>query len=1266
MQPYKKRDITIRFIPNLLADEGRILKSLPYNRDWTIRRYLKKSKFDFKDMQVAVNGNKVEDLNKHLTVGDEITIFPEIEIAAIGAAIYVWWMSLGVVGATLFIVGAALTIYSIVSALMVRSPKLPTFNTSSSSLAGEGGLDEGPAYSWDGARTTSDVGRPIPVIYGERVVGGNVLNEYVSTDGNNSWLHTLLGIGWGELESITLRRINRNTATNYPGWSLTTRMGTLNQEVIPNFHDSHNLISIGVPLIQSNAYTYTTDGNDIEAFEIYLQLPSGLWQQDTDGSILSYAVTYHVEYKLHSSESWTDLGSTTISAKSRSALKRIFRASGLDPGQYDIRVTKTSAESDFTHTNDLYLERIDEISCEDEQIFPMVACAAVDSIALEQLSGAFPDYELFIKGRKIMTPQVLNGATPVPWDDYYWDPDDACYKLWDGTPLTWDGETFVTAYSANPIWCTYDLQINKIFGAGHYITAADNDIDYLIEQSQYCEERVPDGIGGYEKRFRMDIVIDSQQKALDLVLQLCTIFRAYPFYSDKGQVKIVVEKPEIPAQLFSPGNIIEKSFSESWGSRRDIPNVVNVQFDDEDNNYTTQTVQAVVDDEALVANKPLNSVLIRYYGVKKSYAIRYGRDYFKTLKYISNTIRFSSALGSMIRQCGEVIDIAHDVPQWGFGGTVRGAIYKGDYSAVITYAVNEAVTYEEDEYKCIEPSLNHLPIDTDYWEAISRTTIKLDRTVTIESGKSYSIRVDFARGGYEEKTVIDASGSYTEVNVNEAFSKTPLAYDIYSFGEVEKVVKPGRIMGITRNRSGEIEFEVPEYNENIFDDSAVIIPQTKYSSLSLSAPFVASLKLTERLTKLGDGTIEDVIDVWFDKPSFADNAVKSYQKARIYLSDNNGLSWEYCGETQGIHFSIVGGLRDGMTYIVTVVSVTTDGEEGSRAASPSSSITLIGKSAPPSDVSTFLVNQNRDRLYFGWPGVADIDLAGYEIRVGESWEAGYILATQIKNTSFISLNLKVGADQKFWIKAIDTSSNYSTNPTQATITIDSIPFSNIIESYSEQTGWAGSKTNTVKVDDNLEIAEGELSGTYETPVRDVIYVATFKIGIETVIVDASSAGRMNDSPTRRMNDSPTRRMSGEEVTGAASFEIKTSEDNITWSSWQAWQPGDYKCRYFQLRMTLARSDASNTIRCSEFNYYTDLPDMDENDTDEVTDAGTGKAVTFGKVFHEAPNVNIDILSGDAFVYKFDPIPDITGFTVKLYDLTGVAKTGQFSYHAHGV
>jgi hypothetical protein len=317
-------------------------------------------------------------------------------------------------------------------------------------------------------------------------------------------------------------------------------------------------------------------------------------------------------------------------------------------------------------------------------------------------------------------------------------------------------------------------------------------------------------------------------------------------------------------------------------------------------------------------------------------------------------------------------------------------------------------------------------------------------------------------------------------------------------------------------------------------------------------------------------------------------------------------------------------------------------------------------------VTTFLVNQSRDRLYFGWTRVTDVDEAGYEIRYGASWASGAIIVSRLLANNFILLNFKVGNAQSFFIKAIDTSGNYSTTAKEAVITIANIPFTNIIKETDEQTAWAGTKVDCSKVGNNLELDAGKLTGTYTTPVIDVGYVATFKIGIETIAVVAGE-DTWQDFGEETFADVPeTLRFSGSEVAGALSFQINISDDNINWSGWTDYQAGDYKCRYYQLKMTLTRASTLQDLEVSEFTHYADLPDVDEFDDNTVSVAADGKAITLIKTFHEIPSVNIDILSGDAYVHKFSVAPSITGFTVKLYDLSGIAKTGNFRYAAHGV
>mgnify|MGYP001164758926 CR=1 FL=1 len=601
--------------------------------------------------------------------------------------------------------------------------------------------------------------------------------------------------------------------------------------------------------------------------------------------------------------------------------------------------------------------------------------------------------------------------------------------------------------------------------------------------------------------------------------------------------------------------------------------------------------------------------------------MREARYFLHFSKYVDRAISFKAGIDAIACQVGDIIDFAHDVPQWGFSGRVV--------------------------------------------SAASATQITLDRPVTIEAGKTYSLKIKHSDDTIESKTVTNGAGSTNVITVASAFSFTPSAYDIYSIGETAIVTKPFRIMSLQREPESEVSITAVEYNGTIYDDSVPPLPTPNYSALELSPPDVDSLTLTERLVRLNDGTIENVIDVWFQKP-LPSTRVLVYQKAKIYLSDDGGASYAYKGETYGTHFAIQGNLTDGISYKVKVVSVSVDGIETALDSAQVRTIQLIGKSAPPSDVTSFIAVQSRDRLYFGWSAIDDLDLSGYEIRYGESWETGSVIVTNLKNTNLIRLDLRIGNNQSYWIKAIDTSGNYSTHAAEAVISIENIPFTNIIESYSEQTGWAGTKTDLVKNGDVLIHAPGELIGTYVSPVRDVGYVASFKVGIETVIDAADVAVEWDDDLNARFDDDNTLRFSGREIVGAGSFRIKTSEDNITWSDWSVWQPGDYKCRYFQLEMTLSRPSTTIPLECSELNYYTDLPDIDEFGDGEVTVAANGDEIAFTKTFHRPPAVNISILNGQGMAHQFISSPTTTGFTTKLYKLDGTAVTGGFRYHAHGV
>ena len=1214
--------ISIKYIPNILKDEGRIKKEFEFSRSKTIKDYLELSgySYDPEKSKVIVSGKKIDDFSLHINDGDEITITPDIAFAAIFGFLQLgtFWATLGtILDITLLVASIGFSIYS-----MLTTPRAPSYST----LTPSGSIDESsPTYGWSGIATTMDVGTPVPVVYGEHRVGGNVINSWVRADGDKNYLNVLLGLCEGEIQAIAENTgeliINNNPSENFDGISVSRRYGTKDQSVISNFEDSHNLYAINAELTKNNPYVYTTVDSDVEGFEVHLQSTGGIFGQDDNGTIISWTITYKVEYKLHVDSTYILADTINITEKMRNTVRRIYRKTGLPANKYDIKVTRTSDDSALSpmRQGDLTWTQVDEIKTDDFR-YPYSALIGVEALASDQLSGAMPDFGVIVRGKKVKVPYILNGATEVDWEDYYWDPLTEEYKLLsNNTVLSWDGTTYVDRWSANPVWCLKDLLTHGRYGLGQYINVSSIDEPMLLEMSQYCEERVPDGLGGYEKRFRLDIVLDGQSKALDAINQICSSFRGLPFYSG-GTIKIKIDKPENPVQLFTMGNISINSFNQSWKSIKEVPNVIEVQFLDKNKNYEQDT--ALYEDPISLANgDPVRTRTIRLFTTSLSQVMREARYALKLAKYINRTITFKAFIDAIACQPGDVISVSHDVPQWGFSG------------------------------RCVEGG--------------ELSKVVLDREFTIEDGKSYKVMVQFKDDKIEEKNVTNPAGTYTYLTVDTPFTQIPDVFDKYSVGLTTAYKKDFRIVAMKKNKDLEVDISCIEYDARVYDDSAITLPTSNYSMLDLSIPTVTSLYLTEQLIIKGDGRVENAIDVWFDIPDFA-NYVKRYSRAKIYLSEDN-IRYEKVGETTGKHYQISGNILDKQIYYVKVVTVTDTNEEGQLSSAPSNNITVVGKSAPPSDVESFLVNQSRDGMYFGWTPVDDLDVKSggwYEIRRGIDWDSGELVTSNLKSDRWFTNSLKIGVDQSYWIKAVDSSGNYSTNATEAVVTVDEIPFRNIVITFSEQSTWYGTKSNLEKSGNNLIISSGQLSGTYTTGIKDVGYVASFRIILD-IICAITQGMAFNSDGVTRFNSISNMRFTGIDTPGVSSLRIKTSEDNITWTDWKDYQFGDYKCRYYQLEMTLTRESTSINLLCSQFEHVADLPDVDDKGSDEVTVAATGKAVVFSKTYHEAPNVHIEILTGSGVYYRF-PDKDTTGFTVILYDAAGSEVTGTFDWHSHGI
>ncbi len=1045
------------------------------------------------------------------------------------------------------------------------------------------------------------------------------------------YLNMLVALCEGPIEEIRDIKINGNPIENFMEGENRVeyfiRLGEASQEPVPYFDDLHDLHTINASLTKDNPYTYTTEGTDIEKFAVHLIFPNGIFMQDqSSGQIKPWSVSFKIEYRQTGATDWTNAGTYTVSKKSRSQVRRKIIIELPSAGQYDIRVTRTSDDSDFYHQGDAKLLYIDEVKS-GKLSYPYTALLGIRALATEQLSGGLPNVTCVVKGRKVKVPKVLYGTEELEYDEYYWDGSN--YKRFsDDATCTVDGYT--TKWTANPVWCLYDLLTNTRYGIGEFIPESKLDLDKFNEMARYCDELVPSGIasGVKEKRFRLDVVIDSEARVPDLIAQLCQTFRAFAFYS-AGLIVPRINKAESAVQLFTMGNIIEKSYTQRYASLKEIPTVVEVSFMDRDKDYEREMIE-VADETALANGEPIRKRRLDLIGVTRlSQAIREAKYVLRLAKNCTRMISFKAGIDAMVAQVGDVIYFQHDVPQWGYGGRVVAATN-------------------------------------------SPATITLDREITIEAGYTYKVLVRKADDTFEEKTVTNTEGTYTTLNVDSDWASLPQKYDLYVVGKQNIYKKPFRILNIQKEATGEVNISALEYNEDVYDDSEeIVLPDINYSDLHTDIPLVSNLELTERLVKLKDGTIENAIDVWFTKPSIGQNWFKKYARAKIYISEDDGKSWIYKGETAGEHFEILGGVKDGLTYKIAVTSVCDNGEESLIDNSPQEQITIQGKTAPPEDVTGFAVNFYTDKLIFTWNHVSDIDLKGYEIRelpsADADWGMGTIIATAITENRYELATFTAGT-KYYAIKAIDTSGNYSQNMATDSIYISSVPEKNIV------------------LERGLDLSKGTLSGSAERCWMKGYSEDYYRIGLSILTSEKWDEGTWDDGTCW---DTPVETSEATYISevidlgksykcsinleiglanvqgGQLTIYIAYSDSDPDPSNFVSFAQGEFTGRYFKFKFVFKTNNENYGVDIYKIRVIFDVPDKTQEGID-VAVAGTDWTQIDLSDFTEVRTLIVSSRNG-AYVPETDESGLPSYFKVRLLDpANSMAQVaGKINYFAKG-
>ena len=499
-------------------------------------------------------------------------------------------------------------------------------------------------------------------------------------------------------------------------------------------------------------------------------------------------------------------------------------------------------------------------------------------------------------------------------------------------------------------------------------------------------------------------------------------------------------------------------------------------------------------------------------------------------------------------------------------------------------------------------------------------------------------------------------------NVRLGFSAKPFEVAGWAFAQSQM----GGGMGLG------IDLNLREISSSVYDwsaeETAIISNNT-----NLPNPFdiaVPSIAITDELRNFNQEAITAlIVDV-----STEDNFVDNFEVLAKKSSDSNFTNM---GRASGGRFELI-NVEDNITYDVKARAITTLGSKSSFATGTHQ---VVGKSAPPADVTDFSVNIDGAVAHLTWTPVADLDLSHYKIRhSGATSGATYQNATDLvpkvaRPAQSVTVPALTGT---YFCKAVDKLGLSSNTAATSVAIIDSIQLLTDIGTITESTGFAGTKDDVVvttggtlildtlglfdstagNFDDAVGLFDGgggtvDNLGTYDFATKtDLSSKFTAKV---TPFITVSRSDYVNTFDDASGNFDAREGNFDGDVTAFddtnVEFQIATTDDDpasgsASFTAFRRFIAGDYTARGFKYRVILTSSDTQATPVVSVLGVKVAMQDST-------------------RAFKELQGLNIsgqNLASGDFYAITSK---SATGFTIEFFNSSGGTVNRTFDYVAKG-
>ncbi|MCU7216652.1 host specificity protein J [Pseudomonas sp. VE 196-7] len=387
----------------------------------------------------------------------------------------------------------------------------------------------------------------------------------------------LIAVGEGEFDSVPtdydiyldntpIRDASGNY--NFPNVKWDWRPGSVDQTYIPGIPSVENETSLNIELRSDSPWVRSITNTQLSAVRMRLAWPA-LQRSDDQGNVGGYRIEYAIDVATDGG-AYQQVLVDAVDGKTTTRYERSrridlpdattgwqIRVRRLTPNQNTNKIADTMLVAGYTEVIDAKLR------------YPNTALLYIEFDA-EQFTN-IPAVTVKCKARRWMVPSNY----------------DPILRTYTGT---WDG-SMKSAWTNNPAWITYGICTEDRFGLGKRIKPFMVDKWELYRIAQYCDQLVPNGLGGQEPRFLCDMNLQGKADAWSLLRDISAIYRGMTYWA-QGQLVMQADMPRAQDfdYVFTRANVIDGKFSYGSASAKTRYTRALVSYDNPANNYDTDVI----------------------------------------------------------------------------------------------------------------------------------------------------------------------------------------------------------------------------------------------------------------------------------------------------------------------------------------------------------------------------------------------------------------------------------------------------------------------------------------------------------------------------------------------------------------------------------------------------------------------------------------------------------------------------------------------------